>query len=105
MSHRVIVDSVADRDIENHLAWLCEHVGAGYALRVLDGFEAVFERIESNPCMYPKCEFPDSCGLKRAYRGAITGNYKVFYTVDDEKQEVVICRILHMSSDYTHALS
>ena len=104
MSYRVIVDAAANRDIEDHLAWLCEHAGAKYALRVLDGFEAVLERLESNPLMYPKCEFLDGCAFGKEYRGAITGNYKVFYTVDDLRQEVAVCRVFYMSSDYTHRL-
>lgn len=101
MSFNVKISAKAIADIEALFAWLVEKSDEDHALRFLDGMENIAERIGDNPLMYPKSGFSRGAGEKNAYRGAIFGNYKVFYTVDEEREIVEVQRVVHMASDYT----
>lgn len=56
-------------------------------------------------------DFPYSCSLvldetlkQRGYRKLIIDNYIVFYLVNDERQQVIIMRILYGASNYKNIL-
>lgn len=90
MSHRLIVEAAAERDIDVAYRWYEGH-GEGLGAKFLDEVGRCFERIGANPLAYPEIE----PGIRRALPH--TFPYLVFFTASDETAHVVA--VVHAAQD------
>ena len=77
---------------ESDLDEICQYLSQFYPGtpgRFLDTLEKDFENISFNPNMFPKYEFSEE------YRKMVTGDFLVFYKIDEANNQVYIYRILH----------
>ncbi|MCL1837430.1 MAG: type II toxin-antitoxin system RelE/ParE family toxin [Treponema sp.] len=88
MDYEVKLLGLAERDIDEICQYLSQFY-PGTPGRFLDALEKNFENISNNPKMFPKYEY------NKEFRRSITGDFLVFYKIDEENNLVRIYRILH----------
>ena len=94
MAYEVKLLSLAENDLDEICQYLAQfypgtlgtHCVPG---RFLDAIEKDIENIRLNPKMFPKYEY------NREYRKLVTGDFLVFYKIDEENNMARIYRILH----------
>ena len=88
MAYEVKLLSLAENDLDE----ICQYLAQFYPDtpgRFLDALEKDIENIRLNPKMFPKYEY------NREYRKLVTGDFLVFYKIDEENNMARIYRILH----------
>ena len=88
MSYEVKLLNLAERDLDEICRYLSQFY-PGTPGRFLDNLEKDFNNLCLNPKMFPKYEY------NREYRKLVTGDFLVFYKVDEENNIIRIYRILH----------
>lgn len=94
---------VAKKDIADAVLYIADTLYAPKAaLDLLDALDAAISRL---------AQFPYSCRvylpakpLEREYRLLNVRNYAVFYTADELKKRVEICRVIHAKRDIEQQL-
>ena len=88
MAFDVKLLGLAESDIDE----ICEYLSQFYLStpgKFLDALEENFNNVSLNPYMYPKYEY------NKEYRKFVTGDYLIFYKIDNENNLVNVYRILH----------
>ena len=88
MAYEIRLLDLAERDL-NEICLYFSQFYPGTAGKFLDTLEKDFDYLALNPKMYPKYEY------NTEYRKMGTGNYLVFYKIDEENSRVNVYRILH----------
>lgn len=98
MNYKIIVLP----DAENDLICIGDYItsqlhSSSTAINIITGIESEINKLHSNPLRHELSEDEKlAClGIRRQY----FKNYKIFYSVDSEKCEIYILRILHMRVD------
>lgn len=93
----------AEEDLDKIYEYISNNLFASESAdSLMDKFENKILRLKSFPC---SCSFVmDETLKKRGYRKLIIDNYIVFYLVNEQKQQVVIMRILYGASNYNNIL-
>ncbi|HEU4854330.1 MAG TPA: type II toxin-antitoxin system RelE/ParE family toxin [Nitrosospira sp.] len=92
--HLVFAD-LAQRDIDDILAYTLENRGAGQLEKYKIMLDTAFKEIEQNPDM-------GKSGLLPGLRRFPAGSHVIFYRVDDTSISVI--RVLHGRMDYSRHL-
>jgi plasmid stabilization system protein ParE len=88
VAYEVKLLNLAERDLDEICNYLAQFY-PGTPGRFLDALEKDLESISLNPNMFPKYEY------NRDYRKLVTGDFLVFYKIDEENNQACIYRILH----------
>ena len=88
MAYEIKLLSLAERDLDEICRYLSQFY-PGTLGRFLDVLENDFYNISLNPKMFPKYE------CNREYRKLVSGDFLVFYKIDEENHLVRIYRVLH----------
>lgn len=98
MNYKIIVLPDAENDlisIGDYIAFQLHSPNT--SINIMDGIEAEISKLSNNPLRHELDEDEKlSClGIRKQY----FKNYKIFYSVNIEKNEVYVLRILHMRVD------
>jgi len=88
VTYEVKLLSLAERDLDE----ICQYLSGFYpgtCGRFLDTLEKDFDFMSFNPNMFPKYEYNNE------YRKLVTGNFLVFYKIDEKNKRLNVYRILH----------
>ena len=88
MAYEVKLLSLAENDIDEICEYLSQYY-PGTPGKFLDALEKEFNRVSLNPNMFSKFEY------NKEYRKLATGDFLVFYKIDEENNLVRIYRVLH----------
>jgi plasmid stabilization system protein ParE len=88
MAYKVKLLSLAESDLDEICRYLSQFY-PGTPGRFLDALERDFESLSFNQNIFPGYEY------NRAFRKMVSGDYYVFYKIDEENNVVCIYRILH----------
>jgi toxin ParE1/3/4 len=95
--------SKAEEDLDEIYAYITDTLFAPESGdNLIDKFENKIMRLKAFP---HSCSFVlDETLKKRGYRKLIVDNYIAFYLVNEQKQQVIIMRILYGASNYQNIL-
>ena len=88
MAYDVKLLGLAESDIDEICVYLSQFYPSTPS-KFLDELEENFKNVSLNPYMYQKYEY------NKDYRKIVTGDYLVFYKIDNENNLVKVYRILH----------
>ena len=99
MTYNLIITDHADKLIDNLMGYLfhkLRHPGA--ALHLMDGLDAVYDRLADNPLQFP--ESPDALLSRKGYREALLAemDYRIIFRIED--LTVYIVGVYHCLEDY-----
>lgn len=99
----VEVQPAALRDMTNIVDYVSDELGnPAAASRLADQFVACIESLRSLPTRGALYAPPRP--LMREYRWTRTGNYLVFFTVDEERELVTVARVMYARRDFARGL-
>lgn len=99
MSYEVLRTATADEQIQDIVAYLLSLSGGNQAaLGFLDRLEEAAGRLAE----FPKSGMVPRWGTlaRRGYRALSVGEYLMLYTVDDERQQVIIDAVVYGRREY-----
>ena len=88
MAYEVKLLDLAEKDIDEICKYLSQFY-PGTPGRFLNTLEKDFNSISLNPKMFPKYKY------NKEYRKLVSGDFLVFYKIDEENHLVRIYRVLH----------
>lgn len=103
MSYEILRTSTADEHIRGIAQYLTEVSGnPTTALRFVDDLQDATQRLAE----FPRLGSVPRWGAlaRRGYRMLRVGKYLLFYTIDDNKEQVVIAAVVHGSREYWRLL-
>lgn len=99
MSYEVLRTATADEHIRGIAQYLTEVSGSSdVALRFVDDLEEATQRLAE----FPRLGSVPRWGAlaRRGYRVLGVKKYLLFYTIDDDRQQVVVVAVIHGSREY-----
>ncbi|MBO6177754.1 MAG: type II toxin-antitoxin system RelE/ParE family toxin [Selenomonadaceae bacterium] len=103
MAYKLIVTEHADELIDNLVGYLIKKLkNPDAALRLMDGLESIYERLEESPMQFP--ESSDYFLRNRGYREALVPKmrYRVIFRI--ESDTVYIVGVFHTLEDFAEKL-
>lgn len=99
MAYRSDWTQTAHADVIGIVDYMAEALrNPGAATSFLDQLEERVAEIETNPLA---CEFSrDPILRQRGYRKAVVGSYLLLYTVDEQRDVILIARVFYSGRDY-----
>lgn len=95
MSYRIVLEDLADTDIDDTYRWMTQHSQDKATLWYFDVLERI-ETLKNNPFRCPLA--PENDLFPEEIRQLIFHQYRILFTVRDE--EIHILRVWHSRRDY-----
>jgi plasmid stabilization system protein ParE len=96
---RVVVSSNADEDTDNIFAYLAARAGRSIAVKYINLFESLYERLADHPASGPHRPV-----LGQDIRIGVVSPYIVIYRHSQTDDTVTVLRIIHGRQDITRKL-
>ena len=92
--YNALISAAFEADLNNALSYIeTELFSSKAAANLLSRTEEAIVRIADNPHMYPL--YHDQDIASRGYHYSVTGNYLIFYKINETEQSVFIARFLY----------
>lgn len=94
MAYNLIISPSFENDISDTLNYISNKLYSPLsAQNLLNKAEKIISNINDNPFLYPKCR--NEKLAQKGYHYAIVNNYLLFYSVDEDTEQINILRFLY----------
>ena len=101
--YKVLITELAQRDLDAIVEYIAVQLSNPIAASdLLDEVDKCYSYLRSNPFIYAKST--DARLEKEGYRKALINNYILFFKVLENKNEVIVYRIIYGARDYQKLL-
>lgn len=94
MAYNLIISPSFENDLDDTLNYISNKLYSPLsAQNLLNKAEKIISNINDNPFLYPKCR--NESLAQKEYHYAIVNNYLLFYSVDEDTEQINILRFLY----------
>ncbi len=94
MAYKLVVALSFENDFDETLDYISNKLYSPLsAQNLLNKTEKIISNINDNPFLYPKCR--NESPAQKGYHYAIVNNYLLFYSVDENTEQINILRFLY----------
>lgn len=94
MAYNLIISPSFENDLDDTLNYISNKLYSPLsAQNLLNKAEKIISNINDDPFLYPKCR--NESLAQKGYRYAIVNNYLLFYSVDEDTEQINILRFLY----------
>jgi plasmid stabilization system protein ParE len=100
MGYKVVVSEHADKDIDGIIRYIATKLKNQIAARTfIEDLNKHYKLLAEYPLTFPVSRYP--LLARSGYRCLRINNYIVLYSINEEKQEVLIARVVYSRRDLT----